>query len=76
METEKVVICMALQMVHLLTARLWALAHAEYRDCPEFYLGAISPDAIHIRDGNDKSHKNEIHLNNWRSPDPDRVFQR
>lgn len=66
---------MALQMVHLLVAREWAQAHDAYRDCPEFYLGAISPDAIHIRDGNDKSRKNEFHFNNWTSPDVDKVLE-
>ena len=68
-------ICMALQMVHLLTARLWAQGHEEYRDCPEFYLGAISPDAIHIRDGSDKSRKNEFHLYNWMKPDVEKVLE-
>lgn len=58
---------MALTMVHLLAADLWAHGHAEYLDSPEFYLGAVSPDAIHIRDRSDKSHKDEIHLYNWRS---------
>lgn len=58
---------MALLTTHLLVARRWAQRHPEFENCPEFYLGAISPDAIHIRDGNDKSHKNEIHLNNWTS---------
>ncbi len=56
---------MALTMVHLLVADLWAQGHPQYLDCPGYYYGAISPDAIHVRDGNDKSHKNEIHLNNW-----------
>ena len=57
---------MALTMVHLLVADLWAQGHPEYRVSPEFYLGAVSPDAVHIRDHNDKSHKDEIHLYNWR----------
>lgn len=65
---------MALPMVHLLAAWLWAQDKPELKDNPDYYLGSISPDAIHIRDGNDKSHKNEIHMNNWRSPDPDRVL--
>lgn len=65
---------MALLMVHLLVAQRWAEAHAEYRECPEFYLGAISPDAIHIRDKGDKSHKNEIHLNNWTAAHPEEVL--
>lgn len=65
---------MALTMVHLLVADLWAAGHPEYRESPEFYYGAVSPDAIHIRDGDDKSHKDEIHLGNWGSPHPDRVI--
>lgn len=56
---------MALTMVHLLVADMWAKGHPEYLDSPEYYYGAVAPDAIHVRDGNDKSHKNEIHLNNW-----------
>ena len=56
---------MALTVVHLLVADLWAQGHPAYRDDPGYYYGAISPDAIHVRDGGDKSHKNEIHLNNW-----------
>ncbi len=56
---------MAYMMVHLLVARRWAEGHPEFLESPEFYYGAIAPDAIHVRDGNDKSHKNEIHLNNW-----------
>ena len=65
---------MALTMTHLLAADLWAKEHPEYRQSPEFFYGVISPDAIHIRDGNDKSHKNEIHLNNWGSPHPGDVI--
>ena len=65
---------MALTMVHLLVADMWAQGHPEYLESPEFYYGAISPDAVHIRDGGDKSHKNEIHLNNWVSPHPDDVI--
>ena len=65
---------MALTMVHLLVADRWASRRSEYLDCPELYYGAVSPDAIHIRDGNDKSHKNEILLNNWGSPHPDDVI--
>ena len=66
---------MALTMVHLAVADLWAREHPEYAQSPEFYYGAISPDAIHIRDGSDKSHKNEVHLNNWCSPHPDDVIR-
>ena len=66
---------MALTMVHLAAADLWAQRHPEYKRSPEFFYGAISPDAIHVRDGSDKSHKNEIHLNNWISPHPDDVIR-
>ena len=66
---------MALPMVHLLAARRFAQDKPELFNNPDYYLGAVSPDAIHIRDGNDKSRKNEIHLNNWRYPDPDSVLQ-
>lgn len=65
---------MALTMVHLLVADRWAQGHPEYLESPEFYYGVISPDAIHVRDGDDKSHKNEIHLNNWGSPHPEDVL--
>lgn len=66
---------MALPMVHLLAARIWAQDKPELRENPDYYLGAISPDAIHIRDGDDKSHKNEVHLDNWRYPHPERVLE-
>lgn len=65
---------MALTMVHLLAADRWAKGHPEYGQDPGFFYGVISPDAIHIRDGNDKSHKNEIHLNNWGVPHPEDVI--
>lgn len=58
---------MALTMVHLLVAELWARRHPEYLDSPEYYLGAISPDAMHIRFRDDKSRKDEFHLYNWQS---------
>lgn len=64
---------MALPMVHLLAAWNWAQDKPELLNDPDYYLGAISPDAIHVRDGDDKSHKNAVHFNNWRRPDPDRV---
>lgn len=64
---------MALIMVHLLAGDRWAQRHPAYLDCPEFYYGVISPDAIHVRDGDDKSHKDEIHLHNWGRPHPDEV---
>lgn len=65
---------MALTMVHLLVAERWARNHPEYHDCPEFYLGAISPDALHVRFKDDKSRKNEFHLNNWITPHPEDVI--
>lgn len=58
---------MALTMVHLLVADLWARRHPEYLDSPEYYLGAVSPDAMHIRFHGDKSRKDEFHLYNWQS---------
>ena len=64
---------MALTMVHLLAADRWAAGHEQYARSPEFFLGVISPDAIHVRDHDDKSHKDEIHLHNWQSPHPDEV---
>ena len=66
---------MALTMVHLLAADRWAAAHPDYAQSPEFFLGAISPDAIHIRDRDDKSHKDMIHLYNWQSPNPEKVLE-
>lgn len=65
---------MALTMVHLLAADRWAGGHPEFRESPSFYYGVISPDAIHIRDGGDKSHKDELHLHNWRKPHPEEVI--
>ena len=62
---------MALVMVHLLVAREWAALHPEYLDSPEYYFGAIAPDAIHVRDGNDKSRKNAIHYSNWSGSRPE-----
>ena len=58
---------MALTMVHLLVADLWARSHPEYLENPEYYYGAVSPDAMHIRFHGDKSRKDEFHLYNWRA---------
>ena len=58
---------MALTMVHLLVADIWAQRHPEYLDSPEYFLGAVSPDAMHIRFHDDKSRKDEFHLYNWQS---------
>lgn len=65
---------MALTMVHLIAGDKWARRHPEYLESPEFHYGVISPDAIHVRDGSDKSHKDEIHLHNWGVPHPDDVI--
>ncbi len=64
---------MALVMVHLLVARDWAARHPQYLESPEYYYGAIAPDAIHVRDGNDKSHKDAIHYGNWRGSHPEQM---
>lgn len=64
---------MALPIVHLLAAREWAKDKPELYESPEFYLGAVAPDAIHVRYHDDKSRKNEFHLGNWISPHPDEV---
>ena len=66
---------MALSMVHLLLARSWARGHEAYLECPEFYLGAISPDAMHVRFHDDKSRKDEFHLGNWGSVHVGRVHE-
>lgn len=66
---------MALSMVHLLLARAWARGHKAYLECPEFYLGAISPDAMHVRFHDDKSRKDEFHLGNWGSVHVGRVHE-
>ena len=65
---------MALPMVHLLAAYAWAQDKPNLKNNPDYYLGAISPDAIHIRDGNDKSHKNATHMGNWREMLPGAVI--
>lgn len=66
---------MALVMVHLLVAREWAALHPEYLNAPEYYFGAIAPDAIHIRDGNDKSRKNAVHYMNWGGSHPESILE-
>lgn len=66
---------MALQMVHWLVADRWARRHPEYADSPEFFLGVLGPDAIYIRDGYDKTHKDEIHLHNWGKLHPEPVLE-
>ena len=56
---------MPLPMVHLLTARRWATGKPELWDCPEFYLGTIAPDAIHMRAGVNRDDKRVTHLDVW-----------
>ena len=59
---------MALTIVHLLAARRWTQCAPQFAAVPEFWLGAISPDAMHVRYRGDKSRKDEFHLVNWLSP--------
>jgi hypothetical protein len=49
-------------MVHLLAARRWAAKKPDLLEDPEFYLGAISPDAIHMRPGAGRPDKHATHL--------------
>lgn len=65
---------MALSMVHLLVARRWAREREDLFSSAQFYLGAISPDAMHVRFHDDKSHKDEFHLGNWLSVHPEGVY--
>ncbi|MBE5808900.1 MAG: hypothetical protein E7317_11250 [Clostridiales bacterium] len=65
---------MALLMVHLLAGQRFAEAHPAYLNDPDYYFGLIAPDGIHVRDHDDKSHKNYIHLNNWTVPHPEDVI--
>lgn len=64
---------MALPMVHLIAARRFAQDKSGLFGNADYYFGAIAPDSIHIRDGNDKSHKDYVHLGNWRRPQPENV---
>lgn len=41
---------MAFPMVHLLIAHKWAQHKPELFDSPEYYLGTLAPDAIHMRE--------------------------
>ena len=53
---------MPLPMVHLSVAKQIADAGFPVKDLPQFYLGSISPDAIHMRQGMDFSEKMATHL--------------
>ena len=49
-------------MVHLLVAKNIIRLGLPVKDMPRFYLGAIAPDAIHMRPGVDRTVKNATHL--------------
>ena len=53
-----------LKRVHANNLVKWAKDKPELFNCPEFYFGAIAPDAIHVRYHDDKSRKDEFHLGN------------
>ena len=54
---------MAFPMVHLAVAYKWAENYNKaVFNSPEFYLGAISPDAIHSRPDVDRDDKRKTHL--------------
>lgn len=54
---------MAYPMVHLLVARGYAAHHPALMECPEYYLGAVAPDAVHVRpDARAHADKRAAHL--------------
>ena len=53
---------MPLPMVHLDIARRLVNAGYKVEKLPQFYLGVISPDAIHMRKDSDRQHKNDTHF--------------
>ncbi|MFA6947663.1 MAG: hypothetical protein WCQ72_01640 [Eubacteriales bacterium] len=53
---------MALPMVHLAAAYLWHPEDTALHECPEYYLGAIAPDAIHAREGVTREDKRVTHF--------------
>ena len=53
---------MPLPMVHLSVAQELLDSGFKVSDLPQFYLGCISPDAIHMRKNSDKMQKGETHL--------------
>jgi len=61
---------MPLPMVHLSVAKNMVEAGFEVEDLSLFYLGSISPDAIHMRENADRYAKKITHLGN---PSSDRM---
>lgn len=55
---------MAGPIIHLLAAKEWAKGRPELIACPEYYLGAVAPDAIHARAGTNGDDKRRTHLDN------------
>ena len=55
---------MPLPMVHLSVAKKIIEAGFEIKDLSQFYLGSISPDAIHMRENADRYAKKLTHLGN------------
>lgn len=65
-------------MVHLEISKKLIDAGFDSKDLPSFYLGSISPDAIHMRQNSDRSDKNQTHLmpqgKSWREIDEKDYF--
>lgn len=63
---------MALPMVHLAVAHALAELQGEGKGCGEYFLGAIAPDAVHMRPEYDKKYKAASHFtaDKSRSKDP------
>jgi hypothetical protein len=59
-------------MVHLSVAHCLVQDHG-YPATPEFYLGSIAPDAIHVRPGTDQKDKYAVHLVDADGPHLDRL---
>ena len=53
---------MPLPMVHLSVGKKLIDMGFEISNLPQFYLGLISPDAIHMRQNSNRLGKNETHL--------------
>jgi len=74
---------MPLPMVHLSVTKKLADAGIPVNDLPQFYLGSISPDAIHMRQGADRLAKNITHLlpaekgkiHSWEDRNEDEYFE-